>query len=132
MQAKVIDLWHEIVRTGDVSGLKSLLAADVVFHSPVVHMPQQGRAITLAYLAAALSVLGQPSFRYVREVVADHEAVLEFMLELDGIEVNGVDIIRWNDRDEIVEFKVMIRPLKAINRVHEMMGAELQKMRPAG
>lgn len=128
MSATAIEHWHEVVRTRDVSRLKTLLAEDVVFHSPVVHTPQQGRAITMAYLGAAVSVLGQPSFRYVREVVADHEAVLEFMVELDGILLNGVDMISWDEQQQITDFKVMIRPLKAVNLVHEKMAAMLKAM----
>lgn len=131
MTAVVIERWHEVVRTRDTERLEHLLAEDVVFHSPVVHTPQQGRAITMAYLGAALSVLGAPDFRYVREVVGEGEAVLEFMVELDGIVINGVDIIRWNAQNQITEFKVMIRPLKAINLVHQKMGAMLEARRAA-
>ena len=95
--AKALDEWHRIVRERDPDGLDDLLADDVVFHSPVVHTPQRGKPITAMYLAAAVIVLGQPSFRYVREIVGASEAVLEFVVDIDGIEVNGVDLIRWND-----------------------------------
>lgn len=128
MSATVIERWHEIVESRDVARLQALLAEDVVFHSPVVHTPQQGRMITTAYLSAALSVLGQPSFRYVRQIVSEGEAALEFMVELDGILLNGVDMISWNEQNQITDFKVMIRPLKAINLVHEKMGAMLKAM----
>jgi hypothetical protein len=121
-----IEEWHRIVRERDIDALDGLLADDVVFHSPVVHTPQRGRPITAMYLAAAVVVFGNETFRYVREWHATHEAVLEFLVTIDGIEVNGVDMIRWDDAGRIVEFKVMLRPLKAINLIHQKMGAMLQ------
>jgi len=123
---KALDEWHRIARERDPDGLDDLLADDVVFHSPVVHTPQRGKPITAMYLAAAVIVLGQPSFRYVREIVGASEAVLEFVVEIDGIEVNGVDLIRWNEQGRINDFKVMVRPLKAINLIHQKMAAVLQ------
>ncbi len=121
--------WHALVRSRDAKGLDALLADDVVFHSPVVHTPQAGKAITTLYLSAALHVFGAPSFRYVREVSGPRDAVLEFELELDGIEINGVDMIRWNDAGRIVDFKVMLRPLQAVNLIHQKMAAMLQASR---
>ncbi|MEO7014455.1 MAG: nuclear transport factor 2 family protein [Dokdonella sp.] len=118
--------WHELIRSRSAQGLNDLLADNVVFHSPVVHTPQSGKAITAKYLLAALQVFGNETFRYVREVIGPRDAVLEFMLELDGIEINGVDMIRWNDDGRIVEFKVMLRPLKAVNLIHARMGQMLQ------
>ena len=122
-------IWHEIVRTRDASGLADLLAHDVVFYSPVVHTPQIGKAITTMYLSAALHVFGNESFRYVREVVGENDAVLEFETEIDGIIVNGVDMIRWNTDDKIIEFKVMLRPLRAVNVIHQKMGEFLVSSR---
>ena len=124
-----LQIWHDIVRTRDASRLDELLADDVVFHSPVVHTPQIGRAITTMYLSAALHVFGNESFRYVREVVGESDAVLEFETEIDGIIVNGVDMIRWNSDGKITEFKVMLRPLKAVNIIHQKMGEMLQAKR---
>ncbi len=121
-----ITRWHDLVRTRDVPGLDTLLAEDVVFHSPVVHTPQAGKAITRGYLAAAFGVFFNESFRYVRELKGARDAVLEFQVRIDGIEVNGVDMIKWNDDGRIVEFKVMLRPLKAINLIHQKMAAMLQ------
>jgi len=121
--------WHQLVKTQDTSGLASLVADDAVFHSPVVHTPQVGKAITIQYLAAAFQVFFNDSFRYVREIVGPRDAVLEFQVEMDGITVNGVDMIRWNDDGKIVDFKVMLRPLKAINLIHQKMGALLQQKR---
>lgn len=124
--APVIEKWHETVRTRDAGGLDELLADNVVFYSPVVHTPQIGKAITAMYLTAAVHVFGNESFRYVREVVGENDAVLEFETEIDGILVNGVDMIKWNDTGQITEFKVMVRPLKAINLIHQKMGMMLQ------
>lgn len=122
-----VAVWHEIVRTRNAKALDELLAEDVAFYSPVVHTPQIGKAITTMYLTAALHVFGNESFRYVREVVGECGAVLEFETEIDGIIVNGVDMIKWNDDGKITEFKVMVRPLKAINVIHEKMGEMLKK-----
>jgi hypothetical protein len=119
--------WHELARTRNAAGLDALLADDVVFHSPIVHTPQAGKAITARYLAAAFHVFFNESFRYVREIVGPQDAALEFQVEIDGIAVNGIDLIKWNDAGRIVEFKVMIRPLKAINLIQQKMAAMLQK-----
>lgn len=121
-----IDTWHRVLKDRDVNALDTLLAPEAVFHSPVVHTPQAGRAMTKAYLAAALHVLGNDSFRYVREVRQGRDAVLEFELELEGVHVNGVDLIRWNEQGQIIDFKVMLRPLKAVNLIHQKMAAMLQ------
>jgi hypothetical protein len=121
-----LEVWHRLVRTQDAAGLNALLAEDAVFHSPVVHTPQRGRKLAVWYLSAAFRVFFNPSFRYVREVVGPSDAVLEFETEIDGVSVNGVDIIKWNDSGQIVDFKVMLRPLKAINLIHQRMAAMLQ------
>ena len=126
MTAHPLDTWHRLVREQDASGLPALLAVDAVFHSPVVHTPQRGRALTAAYLGAAFRVFFNPSFRYVREIVGPSDAMLEFELELDGIAVNGVDIIHWNEAGQITDFKVLLRPLKAVHLIHERMAAMLQ------
>jgi hypothetical protein len=118
--------WHELVENRDAGGLGSLLSDKVVFYSPVVHTPQVGRAMATQYLAAALHVFFNKSFRYVREIAGSRDAVLEFQVEIEGISVNGVDMIKWDDEGKIVEFKVMLRPLKAINLIHQKMAAMLQ------
>ncbi len=115
-----------MVRTRDPSGLKTVLAEDVVFYSPVVHTPQRGEKLAAWYLAAAFQVFFNPTFRYVREIVGPSDAMLEFETEIDGVFVNGVDLIKWNGAGKIIEFKVMLRPLKAINVVHQRMAALLQ------
>lgn len=121
--------WHRLVRTQNPAGLDELLADDVVFYSPVVHTPQRGKALANAYLSAALSVFFNPTFRYVREIVGTSDAMLEFEVHIDGVLVNGVDLIKWNDTGDIVEFKVMLRPLKAINLIHQRMADMLQSRR---
>jgi hypothetical protein len=126
MDPQALETWHRLVRTQDPAGLDTLLAEDVVFHSPLMHSPQRGRKLTAMYLGAAFRVFCNPTFRYVREIVGASDAMLEFETEIDGILVNGVDIIRWNDADQIVDFKVMLRPLKAINLIHQKMAAMLQ------
>lgn len=120
--------WHEVIEAGStVEALSEILHDDVVFHSPVVHTPQIGRAITTAYLTAASKTLGNSSFQYLREVVGDQTVVLEFQTEMDGIRVNGIDMISFDSDGKIVDFKVMVRPLKAVNKVWEMMGTQLAK-----
>jgi hypothetical protein len=125
--AAAIEAWHRLVRERDASALQQLLDEDAVFHSPVVHTPQRGRALAAGYLRAALNIFCAPEFRYVREIIGDNDAMLEFETVIDEIKVNGVDIIRWNEAGKITEFKVMIRPLKAINAVHARMAALLAR-----
>ena len=120
-----VETWHRLVRERDARGLWELIAEDATFHSPVVHTPQRGRQLTYAYLYAAFQVFANESFRYLREVEGAHDAVLEFQVEIDGIVVNGVDMIRWNDEGRIVDFKVMLRPLKAVNLIHQKMAQAL-------
>ena len=122
-----LERWYAYAKSHDPDALRDLLHPDVVFESPVVHTPQRGRDITFKYLSSALKVLGGPSFAYVGEWKSRDGAVLEFNTEIDGIAINGVDIIRFADDGRILHFKVMVRPLKAINLLHRMMGGELAK-----
>lgn len=126
MTSTTVDRWHQIVASRESATLETLLADDVTFHSPVVHTPQVGKALTAKYLGAACRVFFNDSFRYTRELIGGQDAILEFEVDIDGIRVNGVDMIRWNDAGQIVDFKVMIRPLKAINLIHQRMAAMLQ------
>ena len=121
-----LDNWHKIIKSRNLKDLDLLLADDVVFHSPVVHTAQIGKPITRQYLMAASFVFFNETFHYVRELSAANDAVLEFQVEIDGIQVNGIDMLKWNDQGKITEFKVMIRPLKAINLIHEKMALMLQ------
>lgn len=125
-----IQNWHHYTQSRNPDDLAALLAPDCVFHSPVVHSPQQGAAITQMYLTAALHVLGNDSFHYEREIIGEDSAMLEFKTEVEGIQINGVDIISWDEDGRINDFKVMVRPLKAINLLHQMMRAMLAEMNP--
>jgi len=129
MPPAAVEAWHELVGTDNPGLLDELLDEDVVFHSPVVHTPQRGKQITKLYLTAASQVFFGDAFKYRRELISDHDAVLEFTTEIDGITINGVDMLTWNDDGKITEFKVMIRPLKAINLIHRMMGEMLEQMK---
>jgi len=122
-----IDVWHDIMRDRDPARLQEVLAEDCVFLSPVVHTPQEGKEITTAYLTGAMHVFNE-GFRYTKEIVAGNHAVLEFECEIDGIMVNGVDIMTFDEQGKIVEFRVMVRPLKAINMLHQRMGEMLQQL----
>lgn len=127
---KGLERWHRAMADGnDAATLGPMIAEDAVFHSPVVHTPQKGRPIVTAYLAAAGQTLADDSFRYVRELVDGDTAMLEFETEMEGIHVNGVDIIRFDADGAILDFKVMVRPLKAVNKVWEMMAAQLERDR---
>ncbi|MGE4519704.1 MAG: nuclear transport factor 2 family protein [Desulfobacteraceae bacterium] len=129
MSSKTVESWHALVKSKNPEDLDKILSEDVVFYSPVVHTPQEGKDITKLYLTAALYVFVNETFHYVREVVSENNAVLEFETEIDGIKINGVDMISWNENSEIISFKVMLRPLKAINLIHKMMGEMLQKVK---
>lgn len=122
MMPTPIEQWQQIVKSRDLAALKALLADDVVFESPVVHTPQVGKAITTHYLQAAMQVLGNDSFRYLNQWYGPSSAVLEFQSTCEGIVINGVDMISWNAAGLITHFKVMVRPLKAVNKLHELMG----------
>jgi len=128
MRLTALDGWNAYLKSHDHRALWDLLHPDAVFESPVVHTPQRGREITFKYLAGAGKVLGGPGFKYVGEWRNADGAVLEFETEIEGIRINGVDIIAFsNDGTLITHFKVMIRPLKAINLVHRLMGEQLAK-----
>lgn len=118
-----IKRWHRLIETDDSAGLNALLAKDAVFRSPLSDIPQRGRLLAAGYLTAAFHLLSQFNFRYVREIVGASDAMLEFEADLDGVKVNGVDLITWNDVGEITEVKVMLRPLQAIHAVHTLMTA---------
>lgn len=122
--------WHEVIEGGnDPAALARIIAEDAVFHSPVVHTPQEGRAIVVAYLSAAGQTLANDSFAYVRELIDGNDAMLEFTTEMEGIHVNGIDLIHFDDDGMIKDFKVMVRPLKAVNKVWEMMAAQLERQK---
>lgn len=142
---QTIQRWHEFLRGKAPDGLDELLHDDVVFYSPIVYTPQEGKEITKLYLLAAGQTLpgdrpegadgadvasGSGGFRYTKQVLAGDTAVLEFETTVEGKYVNGVDIIRCDADGRIVEFRVMIRPLQAVNLVHQQMAAMLERMKP--
>jgi len=114
--------WHNIVSSSNIHDLDSLISEDCIFHSPVVHTPQIGKDLTIKYLSAAFKIFTNGTFEYVREVKNNNQAVMEFQLYINDIIINGVDIISWNAEGKIIDFKVMIRPLKAVKTIHENMG----------
>ena len=122
-----LETWHQIIEQRDADRLDEILAEDCVFYSPVVHTPQAGRELTTMYLTGAIAVFND-SFRYVKEVVTSDHAVLEFECDMDGILVNGVDIISFDPQGKINEFKVMVRPLKGMNMIHARMKEMLEKL----
>ena len=140
----VIERWHAHMRGELTNGLDVLLHDDVVFYSPIVYTPQRGKAITTLYLQAAGQTLpgekaqnaeGKDSgdsskgFRYTKEILDGHHAVLEFETTVEGKYVNGIDMITCDDNGKIIEFRVLIRPLQAINLVHKQMGEMLDSMK---
>jgi hypothetical protein len=137
IQRTVAD-WHRHLRGELPGGLDALLADDVVFLSPIVFSPQRGRELTKLYLNAAAATFGvvpgekrAGSFHYVKEILSGHHAVLEFEVEVAGKYVNGIDLLTCDDRGRIIEFKVMIRPLQAIQLLHQQMAAMLERLQGA-
>ena len=124
-----LNKWHQVIKNGDLKLLDELLDDDVVFYSPVVWTPQKGKPITKMYLTGAKYVLGTEKFHYTREVITETMFVLEFSTEIDGITVEGIDFIEINEAGKIISFKVMVRPLKAIQIVHQRMGEMLDKFK---
>jgi hypothetical protein len=122
-----MERWHQIIKERNPAGLDEILAENCVFLSPVVHTPQVGKELTTMYLTGAMMVFND-SFHYVKEIVTEEHAVLEFVCEVDGIAINGVDIMTFDAQGQIVEFKVMIRPLKAINMMQAKMFELLSSM----
>jgi len=129
MYQKTLEIWHEILENHDPSRLTEILAEDAVMLSPVVHTPQRGKRITLMYLTGAFHVLSNDSFKYISENFNTHSAILEFSTTIDGVEINGVDMMTFDDQGLIKEFKVMVRPLQAINKLHQKMGEMLQELK---
>ncbi len=138
-----IEKWHDIMKNPGpniTEKLDDLLHEDVIFYSPVVFTPQKGKEITKLYLSAAGGVFSsnkdkeqskpeESKFRYTKELIHDNHACLEFETEINGIYVNGIDLITWNDENKITEFKVLVRPLQAVNTLHQMMGEMLDKLK---
>lgn len=138
-----LEKWHEIMKSGGINAsqkLDDLLDDDVIFYSPVVFTPQKGKEITKLYLSAASGVFGdskiknessnkKSKFKYIKEIVNGNQACLEFETEMNGKYVNGIDLITWNEDNKITEFKVLVRPLQAVNILHQSMGEMLEKLK---
>ena len=125
-QPAAVRSWHAVVRSGDPALLDDLLAEDVVFRSPAVFAPQEGKAVTTRYLTSAMAVLG-PTLRYTGEWHDQTSAVLEFEADLDGVYVQGVDMLRWNGEDKLIAFTVIVRPMRGLQRLVELMARELAR-----
>ena len=128
-QPHAVRAWHAVVESADPALLDDLLADDVVFRSPAVFAPQEGKDLTRLYLRSAMAVLG-PSLRYIGEWYGPSSAVLEFEADLDGMYVHGVDMLRWNDEDRLISFTVMVRPMRGLNKLVEQMQRQLMGSQP--
>ena len=127
MIGTALDSWYSYMRDHDLAALHAMIHPDAVFESPVVHTPQVGRDIVFKYLSSADKVLGGDGFTYVGEWTAPNSVILNFQNVINGIKVDGIDMITWNDAGQITHFKVMVRPVKAVNMLHQMMGEQLAK-----
>ena len=117
----LIHKWHEVIESDDLEMLDEIIADNAVFSSPVVFKPMEGKEITMMYLHAAGQSFNMEKFKYTKEIHDDMNSVLEFETYIDDISVNGVDMIEWNEDGKICNFKVMIRPFKAVQKVQEKM-----------
>ncbi len=125
LNRRIIDDWHRVVLSGDCTALDGMIHDDAVFESPVVHTPQRGKAITIKYLTAAVAMLKNVSSELVGEWSGDKSVIVEFKFEIEGIAINGIDMIGFDETGLITNFKVMVRPLKAVNLIHRKMGEKL-------
>jgi hypothetical protein len=125
---KALEVWHNFVKTRNTDGLSDFIADDAELYSPVVFKPIEGQFMVSMYLMAASQIIANDNFKYIREISDDTNAFLEFETEIDGIIVNGVDMIKFTEDGKLQEIKVMVRPLKAVNIVHKKMGEYLEKM----
>ena len=125
----VLKRWYDYMLSHDFDVLDELLADDVVFHSPVVHTPQRGKKITKMYLMAAEKVLGGADFKYTKEIIGNQQIMLEFTNVIEGVLINGVDIVSYNEDNQITEFKVMVRPLQGMQKIHQKMMEMLENFK---
>ena len=129
MIQNTLSQWNSVLKNPDIAALEELIAEDAIFHSPIVHKPQEGKGLTMLYLSAAFKVFYNDTFTYIRILTTNNDAVLEFRVIIDGIIVNGVDMIRCNESGKIIDFKVMIRPLKAVHLIQQKMFEMLESMK---
>jgi hypothetical protein len=126
-----VHAWHALIAERNIKNIPTILSEDIVMHSPVVHTPIVGKKMVTLYLTGAFHTFLTPDFKYIRELSSDSTAILEFTTVVDGIIVNGVDMISWDETGKITDFKVMVRPLKAMNIIHQKMGLMLEKLKAA-
>lgn len=124
-----ISKWHQVVELRDYNLLKEILSENVIFYSPIIYTPQKGKSITLNYLVAASEVFNSSNFKYTKEIINNKFASLEFKLTIDDTEINGIDLISWNEEGLITEFKVFIRPLQGVNLIHKLMQKMLNNIK---
>jgi SnoaL-like protein len=125
LNRRIIDAWHRVALSGDCTALDHMIHDDAVFESPVVHTPQRGKAMTIKYLTAAVATLRNPSFAFVGEWSGDKSVIVELKCEIEGIAINGIDMISFDESGLITHFKVMIRPLKALTLLQRKMAETL-------
>ena len=128
-QSKGLTLWHQFVENRDPTHLDDFIADNATLHSPVVWTPQKGKKIVIIYLIAACEIIANEHFKYIREVSNDEHTMLEFSTVIDGVSVEGVDMLTFDSEGKLLDIKVMIRPLQAVNIVHQKMGEFLAKMK---
>ena len=129
MMIEPISKWHDVVKNRDYNLLTEILHNDVIFYSPVVYSPQRGKDITLKYLAAASEVFNSSNFKYIKEINNQNFTSLEFTLTIEDTEINGIDLISWDDAGLITEFKVFMRPLRGVNLMHKLMQQMLENFK---
>lgn len=129
MNPPPLAIWHEAIAQNDLTAFEAIVADDAVFLSPALHRPQQGKAMVSMYLRGAMAILNNGTFRYAEEWVGPRSAVLEFTARIDGLDINGVDIIHWNDEGKVTQFKVMVRPYKALTALMASMAKLLESVK---
>jgi hypothetical protein len=118
---RTLDGWHRFVATGDQDPLPPLLSEHIVFRSPFVQSPIPGRTATLLVLTTVVQIF--ENFRYHRTFIGgSHDAALEFSANIGKWQLKGIDLIKFNEAGEMIEFEVMIRPIKALQALGEEMG----------
>jgi ketosteroid isomerase-like protein len=122
--------WHAMLVAGDLKALPELLAPDAVFRSPMAHTPYPGAPVVSMILNTVFKVF--EDFTYHRELAtADGQSVvLEFSARVGDKQLKGIDLIRFNEQGQIIEFEVMIRPLSGLQALGEEMGRRLAPYLP--
>ena len=123
---KIFQDWENIFHSNDIAGLNKIIDSQAIFFSPVVFKPQVGKKRVNTYLIAAMKIFKNTNFNYCRKMSNENETFAEFTCNKMGIEINGIDIIK-NNNTHITEFKVFLRPFKAIEVVWEEMRIQLDK-----